>query len=153
MYSFTWSHPNSVKRSWETGHLTGVGNFAWGSVFIGSGRKIGWGIALTIWFFWYAKNGVGNQTVVGWEGFTGGKIIEFLTTVGDHNLPVGKILTCTLKNHNLLFIIKHFESTLGIIKNIWVWISENILLSTNFRENTSVNNFQKICQWWYSKLQ
>ena len=56
--------------------------------------------------------------MVGWGDFTGGKIIEFLTTVGDHNPPAGKILTCTLKNHNLLFIIKHFESTLGIIKNI-----------------------------------
>ena len=37
------------------------------------------------------------------------KIIEFLATVGDHNPPVGKILTYPLKNHNLLFIIKHFE--------------------------------------------
>ena len=65
MYLFTWSHPNSIKRSWENGHLRGVGNFAWGSVFTRSGRKIGWGIVLTIWFFCYAKNGVGNQNVVG----------------------------------------------------------------------------------------
>ena len=82
-----------------------------------------------------------------------GKIIEFLATVGNHNPPVGKILTWTLKNHNLRFIIKHSESILGIMRNIWLWISENILLSTNFRKNTSANNFQKICQWWFSKLQ
>ena len=45
-----------------------------------------------------------------------GKIIEVWTTVGDHYPPVGKIVTCTLKNHNLLFLIKHFECLLGIIK-------------------------------------
>ena len=55
-----------------------------------------------------------------------GKIIEFLATVGDHNPPAEKILKCTLKNHNLLFIIfynfllKHFESIPGIIKHIWL---------------------------------
>ena len=54
-----------------------------------------------------------------WEDSTGGENNRiFLATVGDHNPPVGKILTCTLKNHNLLFIIKHFESILGIIKKI-----------------------------------
>ena len=63
-----------------------------------------------------------------------GKLIEFLATVGDHNPPVVKILTCTLKNHHLRFIIKHFESILGIMKNIWLRISQNILLSTNFRK-------------------
>ena len=82
-----------------------------------------------------------------------GKRIEFFGYFGDRSPPVGKIVTCTLKNHNLLFIIKHFESTLGIIKNTWLWVSKNTLLSTNFRKNTSVNNFQKICQWWFSKLQ
>ena len=46
-------------------------NFAWGSVFTGSDRKIGWWIVLTIWFFCYAKNGVGNQIVVGYS--TGGE--------------------------------------------------------------------------------
>ena len=56
---------NCVKRSWETGHLRGVGSFACWSVFTGSGSKIGWRIVLTIWFFCYAKNGVGNQIVVG----------------------------------------------------------------------------------------
>ena len=133
MYSFTWSHPNSVERTWETEHLRGVGNFAWGSVFTGSGRKIGWRIVLTNWFFCYAKNRVGNQVAVG--GFYWwGKQLNFLATVEDHNPPVGKILTCTLKNHNLLFIMKYFEFILGIIKNIWLWISENILLSTNFRK-------------------
>ena len=40
--------------------------------------------------------------------------------MADHNPPLGKILTHTLKNHNLLFITKHFESILGIIKNIWL---------------------------------
>ena len=40
MYSFTWSHPNSVKRSWETVHLRGVGNFAWGVFFLGVGQKL-----------------------------------------------------------------------------------------------------------------
>ena len=144
MYSFTWSHSNRVKWSWETGHLREVGNFAWGSAFTGSGTKIGWRIVLTIWFFCYAKNGVVNQSVVG-EFYWWGKLLNFFASVGDWNPPVGKILTCTLKNHNLLFIIKHFESILGIIKNTWLWISENILLSTNFRKNTSVNNFQKIC--------
>ena len=54
------------------------------------------------------------------------KIIEFLAAVGDRNPPVEKILKCTLKNHNLLFIIfynfllKHFESIPGIIKHIWL---------------------------------
>ena len=49
-----------------------------------------------------------------------------LATVGDHNPPAEKILKCTLKNHNLLFIIfynfllKHFESIPGIIKHIWL---------------------------------
>ena len=71
MYSFTWSHPYSVKGTWETGRLRGVTNFAWGSVFTKIGRKTGSGIVLTIWFFCYAKNGVGNQTVVG--GSTGGE--------------------------------------------------------------------------------
>ena len=65
MYSFTWSHPNSAKSSWETGHLKGVGNFASGSAFTGSGRKIGWGIVVTIWFFCYTNNGMDNQIVVG----------------------------------------------------------------------------------------
>ena len=70
-----------------------------------------------------------------WGDSTGGENNWFfLATVGDRNPPVGKILTCTLKNHNLFFIIKHFESILGIIKNIWLWISKNILLSTNFRK-------------------
>ena len=132
MYSFTWSHPNSVERSWETENLRRVGNFAWGSVFTGSGRKIGWRVVLTILFFCYAKNGVGNQVVVG--GFYWwGKQLSFLATVWDHNPPVGKILTCTLKSHNLLFIMKQFESILETIKNIWLWISENILLSTIFK--------------------
>ena len=152
MYSFTRSHPNSIKRRWETGRLRGVGNFAWESVFTGSRRKIGWRIVLTIWFFCCAKNGVGNQIVAGGFYWWGNKL-SFLATVGDHNPPVEKILTCILKNHNLLFIIKHFEFILGIMKNIWLWTSENILLSTNFRKNTSVNNFQKMCQWWLTKLQ
>ena len=141
---------NCVKRSWETGHLRGIGSFACWSVFTGSGSKIGWRIVLTVWFFCYAKNGVGIK--LWWGILLVGKIIEFLATVGDHNPPVGKILTCTLKNHNLLFIIKHFESILGIIKNIWLWISENILLSTNFRKillwtifRKSVNNGLASC--------
>ena len=123
MYSFTWSHLNSVKMSWETRHIRGVGHFAWGSVFTGSGRKIGWGIVLTIWFFRYAKNGVGNQIAVG-RFYWWWKL--FLATVGDHNPLVGKILACTLKDHNLLFIIffnlllKNFESMLGIIKKYLV---------------------------------
>ena len=66
---------------------------------------------------YYTKNGVCNQIVVGGGGGGGGgegillvgKITEFLATVGDHNPPLGKILTYPLKNHNLLFIIKHFE--------------------------------------------
>ena len=148
MYLFTWSHPSSVKRSWKTGHLRAVGNFAWWSVFTGSGRKIVWRIVLTVWFFCYAKNGVGNQIVVGGILLVG-KRIEFLDTVGDHNPQVGKILTCPLKNHNLLFITKHFESILVIIKNIWFWTSENIVLSTNFRSNTifkkSVNDGLASC--------
>ena len=45
---------------------------------------------------------MGNQIVVG--DSTGGEIIEFLGTVGDHNPPVGKTLTCALKNHNLHYI-------------------------------------------------
>ena len=119
---------NCVKRSWETGHLRGVGSFACWSVFTGSGSKIGWRIVLTVWFFCYAKNGVGIK--LWWGILLVGKIIEFLATVGDHNPPVGKILTCTLKNHNLLFIIKHFESILGIIKkylvmNIWKYTIEH----------------------------
>ena len=143
MYSFTWSHSNRVKWSWETGHLREVGNFAWGSVFTGSGTKIGWRIVLTIWFFCYAKNGVVNQSVVGgfywWE-----KQLNFLASVGDWNPPVGKILTCTLKNHNLLFIIKHFESILGIIKkylvmNIWKYTIEHKFQKKYFCEQFSEN--------------
>ena len=49
-----------------------------------------------------------------------GKIIEFLATVGDHNPPLEKILKRTLKNYYLRFIMKHLESILGIIKNIWL---------------------------------
>ena len=152
MYSFTWSYPNSVKRSWETVHLRGVGNFAWGAFLLGVGGK------LDEELFWQFDSFVLLKTgwviKLWWEDSTSGENnIIFLATVGDHNPPVGKILTCTLKNHNLLFIIKHFQSILGIIKNIWLWISENIILSTNFRKNASVNNFQNICQWWFSKLQ
>ena len=40
MYSFTLSHPNSVKRSWETVHLRRVRNFAWGVFLLGVGRKL-----------------------------------------------------------------------------------------------------------------
>ena len=47
-----------------------------GGVFTGSGSKIGWGIVLTIWFFCYAKNGVGNQIVVG------GRILLVAETFG-----------------------------------------------------------------------
>ena len=143
MYSFTWSHSNRVKWSWETGHLREVGNFAWGSVFTGSGTKIGWRIVLTIWFFCYAKNGVVNQSVVG-EFYWWGKSLNFFASVGDWNPPVGKILTCTLKNHNLLFIIKHFESILGIIKkylvmNIWKYTIEHKFQKKYFCEQFSEN--------------
>ena len=57
---------------------------------------------------------------------SGGEKIEFLATVEDHNPPVGKILACILKNHNLLFIIfcnlllKTLESILGTIKKYLV---------------------------------
>ena len=89
-----------------------------------------------------------------WEDSTGGENNRiFLATVGDHNPPVGKILTCTLKNHNLLFIIKHFESILGIIKKIlgyeylkiyyWAKISEKIILWTIFEK--SVNDGLASC--------
>ena len=40
MDSFTWILPNSVKRSWETGHLRRVGNFAWGVFLLGVGGKL-----------------------------------------------------------------------------------------------------------------
>ena len=137
-YSFTWSHLNSVKRSWETGHLRGVGIFSWGSVFTGSGRKIGWRIVLTIWFFCYAKNRVNNQIVVGGILLVG-KMIEFFATI--------------FWNHDLLFIIKHFESILGITKKILGYeylkiyysaqISEKILLWKIFRK--SVNDGLASC--------
>ena len=43
---YSWSHPNSIKWSWETGHLRWAGDFTWGSAFTGSGRKIGWEIVM-----------------------------------------------------------------------------------------------------------
>ena len=86
-----------------------------------------------------------------------GKIIEFLATVGDHNPSVTIILICTLKNHNLLLfhffcnlLWKHLESILGIIKNIWLWISENIALTTNLRNEILL---WTIFRKWFSKLQ
>ena len=147
MCLFTWSDPKSIKRSWETGHLRGVGSFAWGSAFTGRGRKIGWGIVLTIWLFCYGKNGVGNQIVVGGILLVG-KMIEFLATAGDHNPPVGKIVVCTLNNHDLFFIIfynlllKNFESMLWIINmylvmNIWKYIIEHKFQKKYFCEQFS----------------
>ena len=59
------------------------------------------------------KNRVGNEILVGGILLVG-KIIEFWATVVDLNPPVGKILTCTLKNHNLLFL-----------KIFWVYIRNN----------------------------
>ena len=49
------------------------------------------------------KNRVGKEILVGGILLVG-KIFEFWATVVDLNIPVGKILTCTLKNHNLLFL-------------------------------------------------
>ena len=49
------------------------------------------------------KNGVGNEIVV-WGILLVRRVIEFLATAGDLNPPVWKILTCTLTNHNLLFL-------------------------------------------------
>ena len=79
-----------------------------------------------------------------------GKKIEFLATVEDHNPPVGKILTCILKNHNLLFIIfcnlllKTLESILGIIKkylvmNNWKYSIEHKFQNKYFCEQFSEN--------------
>ena len=71
-----------------------------------------------------------------------------MATVGDRDLSVGKILTCTLKNHYLLFLIKNFESLLGIIKDISEKISEKILLWAIFRKSVNDDlasyNFQSL---------
>lgn len=56
MHSFTCKHPHSIKRTWETGNLKGVGNFAWRNFFTWSGRGIRWALVLTIWPFCYAEN-------------------------------------------------------------------------------------------------
>ena len=127
-------------RNWT---FKGSWKFCLGNVFTGNMRKIGWRIVLTIWFFCYAKNGVANQIVVGGFYWWGNKL-SFLATVGDHNPPVGKILACILKNHNLLFIIKHFESILGIIKkylvmNIWKYTIEHKFQKKYFCEQFSEN--------------
>ena len=66
MYSFTWSYPNSVKRSWETVHLRGVGNFAWGAFLLGVGGKLDEELFWQFDSFVMLKTeGGGNQTVVG----------------------------------------------------------------------------------------
>ena len=79
-----------------------------------------------------------------------GEKIEFLATVEDHNPPVGKILACILKNHNLLFIIfcnlllKTLESILGTIKkylvmNNWKYSIEHKFQNKYFCEQFSEN--------------
>ena len=103
MYPFTWNHPNCVKRSWETGHLRGVGNFAWGNVFAGAGGKIRWRIVLTIWFLM-------------------GKIIEFFGYCGEPQFFSRENPDIRIEISKLLFIIKHYESILGIIKIIWLYL-------------------------------
>ena len=77
------------------------------------------------------KNRVGNEIVVGGILLVG-KIIEFWATVVDLNPPVGKILTCTLKNHNLLFL-----------KIFWVYIRNN----KDFRELSWMSH--GVMRFWF----
>ena len=114
MYSFTWSNPNSVKRSWETRHLRGVGNLSWGVFLLGVGGKLDEELSWQFDSFVMLKTG---WVIKLWSGDSTG---------GENNWIFWLLF---FWNHNLLFIIKHFESILGIIKNIWLWISENILLN------------------------
>ena len=68
MHLFTCNHPHSIKRSWKTGNLRRIGNFAWGSFLWGVGEEF------DEQFFWQfvpfvmLKSGWGNKTVVGGEG-------------------------------------------------------------------------------------
>ena len=150
MYSFIWIHPNSAKKSQETGQLRGVENVAWRSAFTGSGRKNGWGIVLTIWFSCYAKNGMGKQTVVGGFCWWGNNLI-----FGYCGGPQSSSRE-NPKIHIEKSLFTFYYKTFGVyIRNNkkYLVISENILLRTNLRKNTSVNIFQKICHWCFSKLQ
>ena len=142
MYSFTWSHLNSVKRSWETGHLRGVGIFSWGSAFTGSGRKIGWRIVLTIWFFCYAKNGVGNQIVVG--DFPGRGNNWILWILWGPQSSSRENPDMHIENHNLFFYYKTFwvyikNNKKYLVLNIWKYSIEHKFQKKYFCEQFSEN--------------